>query len=459
MINLTRIKLNIENINKNNLTNLKYDTQSEDANLYYSKIYSNTVLKYNMTYIMKNNQKKTFTKYFILADIVNQETNTYEIIDEISSAVVLEKIGFIKYIVFKNEDLKTIFNSQATDDEKESVVTSLNRISPDQFVKIDKLAKNYFFKSLQTNKNSSRFLNNINSSVTYRKNIVFEKIFNIVGKNLKRKQINKVNKIDSSVGYKLKVSSDIQNKSQKLYNSNKSIFKNNNVLASSSRSLSEKISQTNLNAILDYNYVNCENYFCNSTLNFNFKSNNNFIKIEKHINSNEYLAEVDIKKYVENVENISAVKAYRNINIEFYENNFKETIYKTFNNKILIDSDFIFVEKLKNLKLEEDKIVIINSESRQTCNFNKEFYSRALRIWGIKNVDNDKILSNTNKNSLFIKNIIERYVIVIEEKNQEKFICFNNIIRRKKENNSGKRELFLNVNETSNLKPNILIEK
>ena len=120
----------------------------------------------------------------------------------------------------------------------------------------------------------------------------------------------------------------------------------------------------------------------------------------------------------------------------FYENNFKETIYKTFNNKILIDSDFIFVEKLKNLKLEEDKIVIMNSESRQTCNFNKEFYSRALRIWGIKNVNNDKILSNTNKNSLFIKNIIERYVIIIEERNQEKLICFNNIIRSKKGNTS-----------------------
>lgn len=450
MINLTRIKLNIENINKNNLTNLRYNTQSEEANLYYSKIYSNTVLKYNMTYIMKNNQKKTFTKYFILADIVNQETNTYEITDDISPAVVLEKKGFVKYIVFKNEDLKTIFNSQATDDEKESVVTSLNRISPDQFVKIDRLAKNYFFKSLQT-------INN--SSITYRKNIVFEKIFNIVGKNLKRKQINKVNKIDSSTGYKLKVSSDSQNKSQNLYTSNKSIFKNNNVLASSSKSLSGEISQTNLNAILDYNYVNCKNYFCNSILNINFKSNNNFIKIEKSIKSNKSLTEVDIKKYVENVENVNAVKAYRNINIEFYENNFEETIYKTFDNKILIDSDFIFVEKLKNLKLEEDKIVIMNSEFRQICNFNKEFYSRALRIWGIKNVDNNKILSNTNKNSLFIKNIIERYVIVIEEKNQEKFICFNNIIKSKKENNSGKRELFLNVNENSNLKPNILIEK
>jgi len=450
MINLTKIKLNVNNVNKNNLTNLKYNTQSEDVSLYYSKLYSNTILKYNMTYILQGNQKKTFTKYFVLSEIVNQENDTYEITDSISPAVVLEKKGFIKYIVFKNEDLKTIFNSQATDEEKESVVASLNRISPDQFVKIDRLAKNYFFKSFQDNNNFD---------ANYRKKIIFEKIFNIVGKNLKRKQINKTNSADSNPGYELKSTSDIQNKLQKLSYTNKNRFNNNNILILSSTKISKEISQTALNAILDYDYVNCKNYFCNNVLDFDFKKNNNIIKIKKHSRSNQAITELDIKKYVENIQNVSSVSAYRNINIEFYENNFKATIYKTFNNKMLIDSDFLFVKKLKNLKLEGDKIVIMNSETKQLCNFNKEFYSRALRIWGIKNVNNDKVLSNTNRNSLFIKNIIERYVIIIEEKNKQNFICFNNIIKSRKENNRISRELFLNVNENSNLKPNILIEE
>ena len=321
MINLTKIKLNIEKVNKSTLSNLRYETQSENPSLYYEKIFSNTVLKYNMTYVMANNQKKTFTKYFVLSSIINQETGEYQILDDVSPGSILEKKGFVKYIVFKNESLNSIFNSQASDEEKESIVTFLNNISPSQFVKIDRLAKKYFFKDL---------IENDVVEPEYRKKIIFEKIFNIVGKNLKRREISSVNKdFNSNMTVPPKVN-DIQNIDQKLRYSNKSNFKNNVIIEKTHAKNLANIDQTTLNAVLEYKYSNCKKYNCNSTLVFDLKKNNDVIKIEKNNKTKEFQIEIDISDYLEKDENVSSIKVYKNINIEFYSKYYKQTNYNVY---------------------------------------------------------------------------------------------------------------------------------
>lgn len=446
MSNITKIRLNSNNISKEKSGKLNYSLESIDENLFYSNLYSNILVFYNVKYKNVSNNSLSFKKYFVLSELLDETFSEYTIRDDIDQNNILEKKGFVKYLPFKNGSLSNIFKEDASDEEKEDVVASLNRISPKSFVKIDRIARNILFKKLEGDQDF----------VANEKARIFQKIFNIVEKNLPRLEISKVT--NSSLIQQQTSSVTVGSRGV----DNTSLFKNNIIERSETQKRSEiakrfeTISQTSLNAILDYNYVNCKKYYCNRKLSYNNDKNKNFFYIEKIERKSNLEVEIDISDYLDlNVDQDLCV--YRHINIEYYSENYKQTDYKTYNNNTLIDPEHLFIEKMSNIKLNKNILKVNSNKGEKTCFFNKEYYSRANAIWSLKNIDNRQVIDNSNFNSLKIKRIFERYVVEMYYQNKTFYVCFNNTLNNPQDVGRSRSNMFLEVNRKENLTPNIVI--
>ena len=122
MSNITKIRLNSNNISKEKSGKLNYSLESIDENLFYSNLYSNILVFYNVKYRTTSNNSISFKKYFILSELLDETFSEYTISDDINQNSILEKEGFVKYLPFKNGSLSNIFKEDASDEEKEDVV-------------------------------------------------------------------------------------------------------------------------------------------------------------------------------------------------------------------------------------------------------------------------------------------------------------------------------------------------
>ena len=361
------------NQNSNSLKRLGYKTDNNDYLA--QNIINNTIVKYVTRETFSNGEIIEKIQYDRMSNIIDEDKI---LIKSKKNKNKSKRKVSLSTITLPDDLLDKITSiNESTDDDKESVATYLNNAIPGNYRKIDALIKKDLFSNSSNKKEKD----------------IFQSIFDI-----KKDNLNFIIAEDENENTNLEEESNITE---------------------------EEVIESDVEPgeILDISSFSTDyDVFFKSFL--YYKPQQNYLKVFKR-KCDRIIATLDVTKILEeisvNPSDSISFNVEKLITLEFDENNFttnealNDFVYD--NNKIIIDGSYFIFKNITSLL--KDKILYIKNNSyEEVIEITEDTYEKFYNIWG-------------NNNTLYINNILERYVITIFVNNRiKKSIQINNYIEK-----------------------------
>jgi hypothetical protein len=360
--------------NKNPLAHLNFNIENNDYLA--SEVLEDTVLKLNVNYFNRKNEKINAVIFDKATNLINKDlktlsTNFKSSVSEFNSSVEME----VKSFTLPKNTLSKIFSFESNNiNEKENIAKFLNEVSSNRFHDIINLIDNNLFKK----------------QTTIGKQKVYEDLFNVCDqiKSVKRIVKNEASEVDviSSVSTNV-----VREKNTNLYNINSRL-----------RNISDATTHQNL---VDFkSLVGVKNR--SIILSSNQKNN---------IVASVYLDRI-LKDNL-NIQDLS-FNVKRLITYEFFIKDWKANKYKTTSKRYFNEKEMQLITNNMPYTISGNNLFISNKETNLLVS--KDVYTSLYECWG-------------NKNNLYINNVIERFCIIIKKKNSGDTIdvlFFNNRVKQ-----------------------------
>lgn len=409
--------LKLKNIfnNKNVLRSSNYNTENNDY--LDSDIIDNTIMKYSIFYKNRFGENIEKIYYKEVSSVINSEKNQLEIdiedlkdnsiLDESNSKISV-KTSFLT-LPFNTLKKMTSINDDINDDDKENISTFLNKSFPNKYNDINNLVSNKIF----------------NNSLNKKPENIYENLFSINNLSL-----------ENTFDLDLNENKNVENIEDIDEQDTNNLIKKENIIIDKLKIKNELYNISSQSSNLSFKSYN------------KFKLERNFIKIFKK-KKDFVIASFDISKIL----NLSDVSSFSfNVSLmttlEFDKNNFNQDFSSgmVLNNSLLLNDGIDHIVYDIPFIIEKSILYILSPYEENIFNISQESYLKANSIWG-------------KNNSLYIKNILERYCIIVKDlnNNRQKIISFNNYINKdlSMTNNISNKTYVINRNVRM---PNILFK-